>query len=235
MSLTPEQLAKLARMKDLQTLASKVKQLLDGTVTSVSLAKDTIAETGYTASYTLSVNGTPLSTKINIPKDFLVKAATLETVEADNDPYSGAAIGDKYIDFVINAKDSSETAEHIYLPVGDLISVYTAGNGLVLDGNQFSVSVDSSNANGLSVGASGLSLGTVTASTGGVGGSNGAMLATDKEKLNNISTEANKVTVTTEGSGAIEIDGVSKAVVNIASDLDVAAMINDVFGEEAKE
>ena len=235
MSLTPEQLAKLARMKDLQALASKVKQLLDGTVTSVSLAKDTIAETGYTASYTLSVNGTPLSTKINIPKDVLVRAATLETVESDNDPYSGAAIGDKYIDFVINAKDASEAAEHIYLPVTDLISKYTAGNGLVLDGNQFSVSVDSSNANGLSVGASGLSLGTVTASTGGVGGSNGAMLATDKEKLNNISTEANKVTVTTEGSGAIEIDGVSKAVVNIASDLDVAAMINDVFGEEAKE
>jgi hypothetical protein len=52
------------------------------------------------------------------------------------------------------------------------------------------------------------------------------MSAADKEKLAGISDEANKVTVTTEGSGAIELDGVSKAVVYIATDAEVAEMID---------
>jgi hypothetical protein len=232
MALTTDQLNKLARVKDLQAVAAKVKELLDNSsgASTVTLAKDATAETGYAASYTLSVNGTPLSTKINIPKDFLVKAATLEEVDTDDEPYEGAEVGDKYIDFVINATDASETAEHIYLPVNDLVDAYTAGNGLTLSNNEFTVAVDSSNANGLAVGANGLSMATATASTSGVGGSNGAMLATDKEKLNGISAEAKKVTVTTEGAGTIEIDGTSKTIVNIASDSDITTMITDVFG-----
>lgn len=231
MALTEAQLAKIARIKDLKTLTTKVKTLFSSTVSSVDLAKDTTAVDGYAASYTLSVNGTPLSTKINIPKDFLVKSATLATVSTADTPYSGAAIGDKYIDFVINSKDASDGtgAEHIYLPVSDLVNTYTAGNGLSLSSGAFSVAIDSSNANGLSVGASGVALATVTASTSGTGGSNGAMLATDKEKLNGISTQANKVTVTTEKAGTIEIDGVSKVIVDIATDSDVTAMMDEVF------
>ena len=237
MALTSDQLKKLARVKDLQALATKVKELLTTStgVTSVTLAKDATAETGYAASYTLSVNGTALGTKINIPKDFLVKSATLQTVSTADTPYTGAVVGDKYIDFVINAKDASATAEHIYLPVNDLVDAYTAGNGLTLSGNAFSVNVDSTNANGLSVTASGLAMATVSASTSGVGGSNGAMLATDKEKLNGISSEAKKVTVTTEGAGTIEIDGTSKTIVSIASDSDITAMIADVFGSDSGE
>lgn len=235
MALTEAQLAKIARIKDLQTLATKVKTLFSSTVSSVDLAKDTTATEGYAASYTLSVNGTPLSTKINIPKDFLVKSATLATVSTADTPYTGATVGDKYIDFVINAKDASDGtgAEHIYLPVSDLVNTYTAGNGLSLSSGAFSVAIDSSNANGLSVTASGLAMATVTASTSGVGGSNGAMLATDKEKLNGVSSEANKVTVTTEGAGTLEIDGTSKTIVNIASDSDITAMIADVFGSDS--
>ena len=38
------------------------------------------------------------------------------------------------------------------------------------------------------------------------------------------------VTVTTEGSGAIEIDGVSKTVVEIATDTEVTDMLTEVFG-----
>jgi hypothetical protein len=237
MALTTDQLKKLARIKDLQALATKVKELLTSStgVTSVTLAKDETAETGYAASYTLSVNGTALGTKINIPKDFLVKSATLQTVSTADTPYTGAAVDDKYIDFVINAKDASATAEHIYLPVNDLVDAYTAGNGLTLSNNVFSVNVDSANANGLSVTASGLAMATVTASTSGVGGSNGAMLATDKEKLNGVSSEANKVTVTTEGAGTLEIDGTSKTIVNIASDSDITTMIADVFGSDEDE
>jgi hypothetical protein len=230
MALTTDQLEKLTRLKHLQSLATRTKALFDAldeeVVKSVEVSKDTTATTGYAASYTISVNGTALDTKINIPKDFLVKSATLETVSTADVPYSGAQVGDKYIDFVINAKDASETAEHIYLPVNDLVDVYTAGNGLALSNGQFSVVVDSTNANGLSVGANGLAMAAVTASTAGSGGTNGAMLATDKEKLDGISVQANKTTVTVEGSGAIELDGVSKAVVYIATDAEVAEMID---------
>ena len=234
MALTTDQLEKLTRLKHLQALAARTKALFDAldeeVVKSVEVAKDTTATTGYAASYTISVNGTALDTKINIPKDFLVKGATLETVATADTPYTGAVVGDKYIDFEVNTKSdgdgSTETSTHIYLPVNDLVDVYTAGNGLALSNGQFSVNVDTANANGLSVGANGLALATVTASTSGSGGTNGAMLATDKEKLDGISTEANKTTVTVEGSGAIEIDGVSKAVVYIATDAEVTEMIN---------
>lgn len=149
----------------------------------IAVEKKTTANTGYAASYTIKANGVALSPDIDIPKDFLVKSATLETVTTADTPYSGAQVGDKYIDFVINAKDASETAEHIYLPVNDLVDVYTAGNGLSLSNGQFSVVVDSSNANGLSVGANGVAMALAVASTSGVGGSAGAMSASDKEYL----------------------------------------------------
>ena len=193
------------------------------TLTSASGSGDTLT------TYTLSQGGEQVGV-INIPKDYLVRSATIETVETADEPYAGAEVGDKYIDFVINTTDASETAQHIYLPVNDLVDAYTAGNGLALSNNEFSVVVDSSNANGLAVGANGLSMAAAAASTSGVGGSNGAMLATDKEKLNGISVEAKKVTVTTEGAGTIEIDGTSKTIVNIASDSDITTMITDVFG-----
>jgi hypothetical protein len=255
MSLTPEQLEKALRLKDGQAIAQRVKlvtddlqtqidDLDDGAIKSVkvngtaltptegavdvliAVEKKATANTGYAASYTIKANGTALSPDIDIPKDFLVKSATLETVTTADTPYQGAQVGDKYIDFVINAKDASETAEHIYLPVNDLVDVYTAGNGLTESNNEFSVVIDSSNANGLSVGANGVALANVTASTSGAGGSNGAMLATDKEKLDGVSAEANKVTVTTEESGVIEIDGTAKTVVAFATDAEVTEMLN---------
>jgi hypothetical protein len=152
----------------------------------IAVEKKTTANTGYAASYTIKANGVALSPDIDIPKDFLVKSATLETVETADVPYSGAVVGDKYIDFVINAKDASETAEHIYLPVNDLVDVYTAGNGLALSNGQFSVVVDSSNANGLSVGANGVAMALAVASTNGTGGSAGAISAADQEYINGL-------------------------------------------------
>jgi hypothetical protein len=258
MALTPEQLEKVMRLKDGQAIAQRVKVITDDLQTQIddlddgaiktvkvngtaltptegavdvliAVEKKASANTGYAASYTIKANGVALSPDIDIPKDFLVKSATLETVTTADDPYSGAQVGDKYIDFVINAKDASETAEHIYLPVNDLVDVYTAGNGLTESNNEFSVVIDSTNANGLSVGANGVALAAVTASTSGEGGTNGAMLATDKEKLNGISTEANKVTVATEGAGTIEIDGTSKTVVDFATNAEVTEMLDDVL------
>lgn len=109
----------------LEAIARDLNDLTSESV--VTVEKDATAETGYAATYTVKQNGAQVGVKINIPKDFLVKSATLETVATADVPYTGAKVGDKYIDFVINAKDASETAEHIYLPVNDLVDVYTGG------------------------------------------------------------------------------------------------------------
>ena len=64
----------------------------------------------------------------------------METVDTDDEPVEGYEVGDKYLDFVINSKDNSSTAEHLYVLVSDLIDTYTADNStLALSNNQFSV------------------------------------------------------------------------------------------------
>lgn len=198
-----------------------------------SMVKDATATTGMFATYHLTADGVNTGTAIDIPKDFLVKSATLETVVTADVPYQGAQVGDKYIDFVINAKDASETAEHIYLPVNDLVDVYTGSNAIdVSNANVISLIVDSTNANGLAVTNSGLKLDTVVASTSGSGGSNGAMTAAQAEKLAGISTGANKVEASTT-NGNIKIDNVETTVYDVdldtATDAEVAEMMAEVW------
>ena len=106
----------------------------------VTVEKQSTAESGYVATYVIKQGGTALSPKINIPKDYLVKSASMGTVTTPNTPVSGYAVGDKYLDFVVNTKDSSGTDEHIYVNVKDLIDTYTAGSGLTLSNNEFSIS-----------------------------------------------------------------------------------------------
>ena len=78
---------------------------VDGAVdVLVAVEKKATANTGYAASYTIKANGVALTPDIDIPKDFLVKSATLETVTTADVPYQGAVVGDKYIDFVVNVK-----------------------------------------------------------------------------------------------------------------------------------
>jgi hypothetical protein len=259
MSLTPEQLEKALRLKHGQAMMVRVDAVADDLQSQIdaldsdaiksvkvngsaltptdgavdvliAVEKKATANTGYAASYTVKANGVSLSPDIDIPKDFLVKSATLETVATADVPYSGAVPGDKYIDFVINAKDASETAEHIYLPVNDLVDVYTAGNGLTESNNEFSVVIDSSNANGLSVGANGVALAVATDSTAGaMSAADHTQFTADSTKLAGISAQANKTTVTTEGAGTIEIDGTSKTVVEFATDAEVAEMLDDAL------
>lgn len=87
---------------------------------AVSLTKETTANTGYFATYTFEQNGLTLG-QIDIPKDFLVKSGSVKTVSIANNPVSGYVIGDKYIDLVINTKDSTGTDEHLYIKVSDLV------------------------------------------------------------------------------------------------------------------
>ena len=138
-------------------------------------------ETGFAKTYYLTKDNVQVGAKINIPKDLVISSGEVKTVTTADVPYEGAVVGDKYIDLTLN--DSS--ADHIYIPVNDLVDAYTAGDGIAISSaNVVSAVVDSSNANGLSVGANGLALAEATTSTAG------AMSSADKTKLNGIETGA---------------------------------------------
>ena len=106
----------------------------------VTVEKLGTAESGYIASYVVKQNGSQVGATINIPKDYLVKSATVGTVTTANDPVTGYVVGDRYIDFIINTKDNSGTNEHLYVLVSDLVDEYLADEStLTLSGNTFSV------------------------------------------------------------------------------------------------
>lgn len=183
---------------------------------SVKLFEKATPNTGFLKTYVFAFGVNNLSEvnagntigEIDIPKDFLVKSGSVSTVTVANSPYTGAQVGDKYLDFVINTQDTAsgtETASHIYIPVQDLVDIYTGSNaidisnanivslklsgtasGLVIDANGVAIKLDTANSNGLALTADGLKLGVATASVNGVGGSNGAMTAADKEKLDKL-------------------------------------------------
>lgn len=72
---------------------------------------------------------------INIPKDLFIKSASVETVDTPDVPYSGAAVGDKYIDIEVQNQQA-----HLYVPCNSLVDEYTAEQNasqiqLAIDGN----------------------------------------------------------------------------------------------------
>lgn len=211
--------AKLSELElKLKKISKVAKEYADGIgqTSSVKLFQKATPNVGYLKTYVLAFGVSQYSEvtaqntigEIDIPKDFLVKSGAVQVVATADTPYTGAVAGDKYLDFVVNTKDSvsgTETDSHIYIPVTDLVSVYTGSNsidvsndniislklnatasGLVIDANGVAVQLDSTNANGLALTAAGLKLALATASTNGVGGSAGAMSAADKEKLDKL-------------------------------------------------
>lgn len=84
---------------------------------------------------------------VNVPRDYLVKEAEVKTVTTADDPYTGAVVGDKYIDFTVNTKDSLGTATHLYIPVDDLMSAISGSTGAeitvaISSDNQISATVN---------------------------------------------------------------------------------------------
>ncbi len=107
---------------------------------TVTVEKKSTTDAGYIASYVVKQNGAQVGSTINIPKDYLVKSATVGTVSTANNPVTGYQVGDKYLDFIINTKDNTGTDEHLYVNVKDLVDTYTAGSGITLTDGQFSIS-----------------------------------------------------------------------------------------------
>lgn len=155
-----------------------------------AITKLETATDGYFATYQLQKNGVASGVNIDIPKDYLVKSASIKTAGKD-DP-SGFAEGTKYIDFVINTKVGTGNEDHIYLNVEDLVDVYTAGNGIeVSEANVISAKVVSEN--GLSLDATGIKLSLASGTTAG------AMSVAQYTKLEGIDEGATKNTITLNG------------------------------------
>lgn len=168
-----------------------------------TIVKAETAEEGAIATYYLTKDNVQVGAKINVPKDYLVKSATIEVVETEGQPYTEAKVGDKYIDFVVNVKagEGEGTESHIYLPVNELVDVYTAGNGIeISDTNVVSAKVVAEN--GLSVDENGIKL--ALASTNAAG----AMSKEDKTKLDAVA----------EGAQVNVIEGVQVNGVDLAID-----------------
>lgn len=108
---------------------------------TVTVEKQTTAESGSFATYVVKQGGTQVGAKINIPKDYLVKSCSVKSCTTANVPVQGYKVGDKYIDWVINTRDGSATNEHLYLLVNEIVEPYKADNSTVTlsSGNVFSV------------------------------------------------------------------------------------------------
>nr|DAT89717.1 MAG TPA: hypothetical protein [Caudoviricetes sp.] len=173
------------------TLSAKGLMVTIPAAAEYAIAKLETATDGYLATYQLQKNGTAVGVNIDIPKDYLVKSASIKTATA-NDP-SGFAEGTKYIDFVINTKVGTGNEDHIYLNVEELIDLYTAGNGIeVSEANVISVKVVSEN--GLSLDATGIKLSLAS------GTAAGAMSSAHYTKLEGIEAGATKNTITLNGT-----------------------------------
>ena len=101
----------------------------------ISMEKLSTADTGFFSTYQLTVDGTPVGDKINIPKDYVLKNVTIETVETADVPVAGYKVGQKYFDVEFNTKDQSETSTHTYLLAQELVDLYTQGTGISINAN----------------------------------------------------------------------------------------------------
>ncbi len=123
------------------TAREDADQALQDQIDAITIPEYTIeeqaqAEIGYSKTYYLTKDGTQVGSKINIPKDLVIKSGEVKTVTVADQPYEGAQVGDKYIDITLN--DVNE--EHIYIPVKDLVDAYTG-----VDGNKITVSINGNN------------------------------------------------------------------------------------------
>lgn len=70
----------------------------------------------YAGTYELLLNGTRVGDLINIPKDNYVDTCVLATVETAEVPYSGAKVGDPYLDITF-----VNEPRHIYVPLASIV------------------------------------------------------------------------------------------------------------------
>ena len=87
-----------------------------------TIVKLDAADEGMSATYQLAKNGEAFGTKINILKDMVISGGELKNAVEENVPVAGLAVGDPYLELTIANNDGTK----IYIPVKDLVDVYTA-------------------------------------------------------------------------------------------------------------
>lgn len=229
----PKLNVKLSEDEDnvLELVADGLK-VATGSAPVYSIVKDASAAAGFFATYHLTKAGANVGEAINIPKDYLVKSAEVATVETADDPYTGAAVGDKYIDFTVNTVGDDGTESHLYIAVKDLMTPISAGNGInVSASNQISAKVVAGN--GLSVGSDGIAMAAASGSAAG------AMSATDYTKLQGIAAgaEVNYVKsvaapVVVSGAGELSVPAATTSTAGLLSAADKAHLDAIVAGGE---
>ena len=98
---------------------------------TVTITKQATADTGYFSTYVINQGGTALSPKINIPKDYLLKSASLKQCTVKDEPIEGLNVGDWYFDWVLNTADETEES-HLYLNANVLTDVYDGDNETII-------------------------------------------------------------------------------------------------------
>lgn len=184
-----------------------------GSGSVVTVEKQATAEDNYAATYIVKQGGSQVGVKINIPKDFLVKSGEVKTATATdvtNELYTGITEGEKYLDFVVNtAADGDGTAEtdqHIYIPVNDLVDVYTGGTWtsgnysttVAKDNNnQFTVSLNSNITDALALAETAIQASNLAAIATSGNASDATVTrasGTELSKLTNATTDTNAQT-----------------------------------------
>ena len=229
----PKLNVKLSEDEDnvLELVADGLK-VATGSAPVYSIVKDASAAAGFFATYHLTKAGANVGEAINIPKDYLVKSAEVATVETADDPYTGAAVGDKYIDFTVNTVGDDGTESHLYIAVKDLMTPISAGNGInVSASNQISAKVVAGN--GLSVGSDGIAMAVASGSAAG------AMSSADYTKLQGIAAgaEVNYVKsvaapVVVSGTGELSVPAATTSTAGLLSAADKAHIDAIVAGGE---
>ena len=102
------------------TDTEKAKWNLEYTIEKVT------AESGFASTYYLKKGGNKVGASINIPLDQVLKSSSIKTVTTAGTPYTGAKVGDKYIEFVFQNNSTPQ-----YLPVQDLVDVYKGDNNYI--------------------------------------------------------------------------------------------------------
>ena len=201
-----------------QTVTDKGVNIIvpEGAEYSIS---EVAVESGYSKSYSLTKDGTAVGAKINIPKDLVIQGGSIKVVATANTPYDGAKVGDKYLDILLN----DAAADHIYIPVDELVDAYMAGNGININqNNEVSIKIStSSDNNGLILSASGLGLKLASATE------NGAMSSAMVLKLNGIDSHAQANAIESISVNDVALTPDSNKNVNITMPSKISDLEND--------
>lgn len=123
--------SKVSEEKDRALAAEKaIQDRVAALTSSITVKQQTTPEVGFAATYQVMVDGLPVGDKINVPEDRVVKSVLVKEVTSINDPYQGAEVGDRYIEFLFYGTSSA-----LYLPIKDLVIKYKSGNGITIDTN----------------------------------------------------------------------------------------------------